>query len=231
LELAQKCRHDDREKLSHMDLEVRTLKDSIKKNHTDHERFRENTRKAMDKLHTELAECKSQAEMTTQEVEALTSDYGNAMTDLDLARTETTRVESERSELNAEYNVLKKEFQVCQSSLLSSRTTQKVENDRIQKAVQKAVFGKDEQLKKLRVEMRALKEDNEKLEKFRVIDEKTMRELSQDKLAQKEKNVEKEEKLSDLAAVQVALEQEVEIERKERKALEQKLSSLQSLAG
>lgn len=223
LELSQQCRHDDREKLSRMASEVHALKESLRKKDTDLERVRQNTRSTTDKLQVELAECKAQMEVKIEENEILTSDYGTVLTDLNLARTEITRVESENENLEAEYNLLKKEFQTCQSSLLSGRTTQEVENDRIQKAVQKAITGKEHQLQRLRLEVKALRENNAKLENIRAIDENTRRELSQDKLAQKERNVEKEERLLDLATVQEALENELEIERAEKKALEEKL--------
>jgi chromosome segregation ATPase len=113
LELSQQGRHADREKLSQMDSELRALKDSLKKKDADHERFKDNTRKATDRLHEELAESKAQTEVKTEEIEVLTSHYGNALSDLDLARDETARVESEHEDLKTEYALLKKELQVC----------------------------------------------------------------------------------------------------------------------
>lgn len=76
--------------------------------------------------------------------------------------------------------------------------------------MQKAVAGKDERLKELSKELRASKEEIEKCEKGRMIDVKIMSELSQDKLALKELNVEKEGELASVAAAQEALEKELE---------------------
>jgi hypothetical protein len=95
-----------------------------------------------------------------------------------------------------------------------------VERDRIQKAVHKAVIGKDGQLA-------VLKKQLEHLEECRLNDQRIIQELSADRLALKDLNVEKEEKLANVAAVQESLEKELAVERAEKIVLEEKLLGYQ----
>lgn len=159
--------------------------------------------------------------MRNEDLESLTNDHATALADLDSARLTNSRIESDHATLETQYTLLKKELQDCQAALLSSRTTEEAEKDRIQKAVQKATSGKDEQLKKMSRELKAAKREIEKYEGHRVIDMKNIRELSQDKLNLKEK-------LADVAAVQEAIEKELEDKRAKNKALEKELMQLRS---
>ncbi len=83
---------------------------------------------------------------------------------------------------------LRKELKSAQSSLLSSRTNQRVEQDCIRKAAQKGTAAKDEALKQF-------KDKNKAAERMRRSDEKNIRKLSQDKFTLKQLNKEMEERL------------------------------------
>jgi len=176
--------------------------------------------KKLDKVSAELADSELMVLRKSEEIQTLASNYDDVMTNLAVAHTETTRVKAERSSVKADYDLPKKEFQACQSSILSSRTTHGVENDRVQKAVHKPVARRDGQLE-------ALKKKVADLEKCRLNDQRIIQELSADRLTLKELNIEKEEKPTKLTAVQVALEKELAFERLQKNGLEEKLLGYQ----
>jgi predicted nucleic acid-binding Zn-ribbon protein len=157
------------------------------------------------------------------ELEAIMLDADTSRTQLEEAQKQLNSLIVGRENLDGELVALRKELENTQSSLLSSRTNQRVEEDRIQKAVQSATAVRDEFIKYLEVELKGLKNEKVVSEQSRKSDEKNIRELSQDKFALKQRSQELEEQLSNLAVVQKALEQELAERRAKVEQLEDQL--------
>jgi hypothetical protein len=161
--------------------------------------------------------------LKTTELETNVLDANGARNELEETLKQSSKIEIGRIEWEAEVVRLRKQLEEARSSLLSSRTNQHVEEDRIQKSVEGATAARDGRMKLLETELNDLK--NEKLvsEQARQSDEKNIRELFQDKYALKEKNQELEEKLLNIAAVQQSLEQDLTEGRAKIKRLEEQL--------
>lgn len=98
-QLSDQGRNEDRKKLSQKESELETLKNKLIKKETEFERSSSASHKKTEKISAELAESKASAIQKSDEIEALTSDYGTAMTDLDTARNENSRIKKERVKL------------------------------------------------------------------------------------------------------------------------------------
>jgi chromosome segregation ATPase len=105
-----------------------------------------------------------------------------------------------------ELTILRKEREPVNVNHLPSSTKRQIEQDRVEKAVEKATKPLMEEIKKLR-------EKNHSLERARQADEKTIRNLSQDKVAMKQTLKELEGKLSAVSEVEEKLEKDLELER------------------
>ena len=103
-----------------------------------------------------------------------------------------------------ELTILRKDEPVNVNHLPSS-TKRQIEQDRVEKAVDNATKPLMEEIKKLR-------EENHSLERARKADEKTIRNLSQDKVAMKQTVTELEGTLSTVSKVEEKLEKDLELE-------------------
>jgi predicted nucleic acid-binding Zn-ribbon protein len=161
--------------------------------------------------------------LKTTELETNVLDANGARNELEETRKQFNKLEIGRIEWEAEVVRLRKQLEEAQSSLLSSRTNQRVEEDRIQKSVEGATAARDERIKLLETELNDLKNERLVTEQARKSDEKNIRELFRDKYALKEKSQELEEKLVNVAAVQQSLEQDLTEGRAKIKRLEAQL--------
>jgi hypothetical protein len=104
-----------------------------------------------------------------------------------------------------EVNILRKEREPVNVNHLPSSTKRQIEQDRVEKAVEKAT-------KPLMEEMKKLREKNHSLERARKADQKTIRNLSQDKVAMKQTVTGLEGTLSAVSEVEEKLEKDLELE-------------------
>jgi chromosome segregation ATPase len=203
--------------------EATSLLHQAKKAASESDHSRKDLQKKVDQLTVDLLTTKSALALKTTELETNVLDADGARNELEETRKQFNKLEIGRIEWEAEVVRLRKQLEEAQSSLLSSRTNQRVEEDRIQKSVEVATAARDERIKLLEIELNDLKNEKWALEQARKSDEKNIRELFQDKYALKEKNQELEEKLLNIAAVQQSLEQDLTEGRAKIKRLEEQL--------
>lgn len=227
LKISQDGRDQDRAKhiqeLSKKETKTTILLRQAKKAASESDHSRMDLQKKVDQLTVDLLTTKSALALKTTELETNVLDANGTRNELEEARKQSNKLKIGRIEWEAEVVGLRKQLEEAQSSLLSSRTNQRVEEDRIHKSVQGATAARDGRIKLLEIELNDLK--NEKLvsEQARKSDEKNIRELFQDKYALKEKNQELEEKLLNVAVVQQSLEQDLTEGRAKIKRLEEQL--------
>lgn len=228
LKLSQDVRDQDRAKymqeMAKEEGDASNLLHQAKKAAVDFDQTKKSQRKRIEHFTAELLATKSAVALKTTELDATVFDADRTQTDLRQLRKHSAELEIGRAEWNAEVVNLRKQLEEARSSLLSSRTNQKVEQDRIRMAAQGATKARDKRIKRLEKELQDLRNEKALSEQARKSDAKNIRELYQDKYSLKEKNQELEEKLFKVAAVQEALERELADGRAKIKRLEDQLS-------
>lgn len=190
----------------------------------DFDQYKKSQQKKVEQLTAELSATKSAFALKAIELESSVSDADRNQSELNQLHKHLEELETGQAEREAEVINLRKQLEEAQSSLLSSRTNQQIEQDRIRKAVQGATLARDERIKRLEKKLQDLRNEKALSGQARKSDEKNIRELYQDKYSLKEKNQELEEKLFNVAAVQEALERELADGRAKVKQLEDRLS-------
>jgi chromosome segregation ATPase len=224
LKLSQESRDQDRAK--HMQELAKKKGDAFnhlqqaKKVAADFHQYKKCQQKKVEQLTAELMASKSALALKTIELEATVSDTDRTQNKLQQLRKHSEERETRRVEWEAEVVNLRFQLKEAQSSVLSSRTNQQIEQDRIRRAVQGATHARNERIKNLEKELQGLRNEQALSEQARKSDEKNIRELYQDKYSLKENNQELEEKLFNVAAVQETLEREVTDGRAKIKRLE-----------
>jgi chromosome segregation ATPase len=224
VKLSQESRDQDRAK--HMQELTKKEGDAFnhlqqaKKVAADFDQYKKSQQKKVEQFTAELSASKSALDLKTIELEATVSDADRTHSELQQLRKHSEKCETRRVEWEAEVVNLRIQLKEAHSSLLSSRTNQQIEDDRIRRAVQGATHARDERIKNLEKELQGLRNEQALSEQARKSDEKNIRELYQDKYSLKENNQELEEKLFNVAAVQETLEREVTDGRAKIKRLE-----------
>lgn len=212
LRFSQDGRDQDRAKhmqeLTKKEGDVSNLLHQVKKAAADFDQYKKSQQKKVEQLTAELSATKSALALKAIELESSVSDADRTQSELNQLHKHSEELQTGQAEREAEVINLRKQLEEAQSSLLSSRTNQQIEQDRIRKAVQGATLARDERIKRLEKELQDLRNEKALSEQARKSDEKNIRELYQDKYSLKEKNQELEEKLFNVAAVQEALERE-----------------------
>jgi chromosome segregation ATPase len=228
LKLSQESRDQDRAK--HMQELIKKEGDAFnhlqqaKKVAADFDQYKKSQQKKVEQLTAELSASKSALDLKTIELEATVSNADRTHSEIQQLRKHSEERETRRVGGEAEVVNLRIQLKEAHSSLLSSRSNQQIEDDRIRRAVQGATHARDERFKNLEKELQDLRNEQALSEQARKSDEKNIRELYQDKYSLKEKNQELEEKLFNVAAVQETLEREVTDGRAKIKRLEDRLS-------
>jgi chromosome segregation ATPase len=229
LKSSQDGRDQDRakhmQKLAKKEGEITGLLHQAKKTASDSDQFKKSQQKKAEQLMADLSATQSALALKTTELESTVFDANRVQSELEQVREQSKQLDTGRAEREAVVANLRKQLEEAKSRLLSSRTNQQVEEDRIRKAVQGATATRDERIKVLEKELQDLKNEKSVSEQVRKSDEKNIRELFQDKYALKEKNDELEEKFANVAAVHEALEQEIAEGQAKIKLLEDQLSS------
>jgi DNA repair exonuclease SbcCD ATPase subunit len=228
LKVSQEGRDQDRvehmHELTKKEGDISKLLHQAKKSAADFDQYKKSQQKKLEQLTAELSATKSTLTLKTTELETTVFDANSTRDELKQLHKHSKELETGRVEWEAEVVNLRKQLEEAQSSLLSSRTNQQVEQDRIRKAVQGATHARDERIKHLEKELQDLRMEQALSDQARKSDEKNIRELYQDKYHLKDKNQDLEEKLSNVVAVQEELERELDEGRAKVKLLEDQLS-------
>jgi chromosome segregation ATPase len=130
----------------------------------------------------------AEIKMISQDFDVLTLDY-------DTLKDQLAEITTQRDELDATNSRLRKEQDQTQLSSLPAKINGQIEQDHINNAILAATQPNDKVISELEEKLK-------KAENMRKMDEKTIRDLSQDKAALKTTNQDLEEKFSSIEIVQ-----------------------------
>jgi chromosome segregation ATPase len=161
LKSSQDGRDQDRakhmQKLAKKEGEITGLLHQAKKTASDSDQFKKSQQKKAEQLMADLSATQSALALKTTELESTVFDANRVQSELEQVREQSKQLDTGRAEREAVVANLRKQLEEAKSRLLSSRTNQQVEEDRIRKAVQGATATRDERIK-------VLKEKNDELE-------------------------------------------------------------------
>ena len=202
LKSSQDGRDEDRatyaKELEKKESEISAWKQKRRKERNETEQGKKECQRTIERLSTVVDEKGRQLGIKDRELGDLTLNFEALLLERDELR---NKLDTSLDELN----ILRKEREPVNVNHLPSSTNRRIEQDRVEKAVEKATRPLMEEMKKLR-------EKTHSLERARKVDEKTIRNLSQDKVAMKQTVTELEGTLSAVSEVEEKLEKDSELE-------------------